>query len=287
MIKILSLVIGTILATLAIQNLVFQPKVNRIEAPKTAYERVIKSNTIRCAYALFPHFLNKDPNTGELSGVMYDLMSEFERHMGVKVSWGPEIDYANIALTLQSGKADVFCGGLAMTPSRGRVIAGSVPFSYSAMAAYVRADDTRFDNAAEKINNSDIKIAVNMGDFSEEISKRFFPKAELAYRGPIGGEDQLFLNVAMKKADITFSGPSNLSTFNQNNPLSKLRIVPFEQSIYNVPIVFGAEIHESALIHMINATLHDLIDNGVVDSILKKNIGAYYKTAFFPALPRI
>jgi len=151
----------------------------------------------------------------------------------------------------------------------------------------VRQGDTRFDNAPEKINNPNIKIEVNMGDLSEAIAKRFFPNATLVYRGSVGGEDQLFLDVAMKKADVTFSGPSNLSLYNQNNKAMALRQVPLTHPLNTLSGVIAVDIHETALMSVINASLHDLIDNGVVDRILKTETGKDYGKGIIPPKPRI
>ncbi len=102
---------------------------SQVSAVKTesAYDRVIRTNTLRCAYGIYPPFMNKDPNTGKLSGISVDVMAEFEKASGIKVEWGPEIDWGNIAATLQTGKADAFCTTMLLTPKRGRVMAGSLP----------------------------------------------------------------------------------------------------------------------------------------------------------------
>ena len=281
-------IVLAVLITLGAQNFVLRPTTSTTTAPKeSAYDRVIRTNTLRCAYALYPPFISKDPNTGKLSGIAPDLMAEFEQSTGLKVEWGPEIDFGNIVPTLQTGKADAFCTGMAMTPARGRVLLGSIPFSYGAIEAYVRQGDTRFDNAPDKINRPETKIEVNMGDLSENIAKRFFPNATLVYRGSVGGEDQLFLDVAMKKADVTISGPSNLSTFNQNNKAMALRQVPFHRPLNVLTAAITVDIHEAALINIFNSALNDFIDNGIVDRILKKHAGSDYAKGIIPPKPRI
>jgi len=133
-----TILIAVVIA-LGIQNFALRPATTTTAAPKeSAYERVIRTNTLRCGYALYPPFISKDPNTGKLSGIAPSLMGEVEKATGLNVVWGPEIDFGNITPTLQSGKADAFCTGMAMTPARGRVLIGSIPFSYGAIEAYVR-----------------------------------------------------------------------------------------------------------------------------------------------------
>ncbi|MDD3182768.1 MAG: transporter substrate-binding domain-containing protein [Alphaproteobacteria bacterium] len=280
-------ILAAVAIALAAQNILFAQKSGSQESQQPAYDHVIKTNTLRCAYALYPPFISKDPNTGKLSGFMVDVMEELSKVTGINVDWATEIDFGAITTTLQSGKADAFCSGMAMTPARGRVLAASLPVSFGAIEAYVRKDDYRFDNAPEKINSTNIKLEVNEGDLSEQIAKRFFPKASLAYRGTLGGEDQLFLDVAMKKADVTFSGPSNLSLFNHDNPQKALRKVPFPRPLYLVSAVVSTDIKEVALINLINVSLQDMIDNGSLDALLKKNMGKDYGSAYLPPKPRI
>jgi len=277
---------AAIILALGLQNFLIAPSSQSSGFQTTSYNRVMASNTLRCAYAIYPPFLSKDPNTGKLSGIGPDVMAEFEKATGIKVTWGPEIDFGAITPTLQSGKADAFCTEMAMTPARGRVLAGSIPLSFGAIEGYVRKDDKRFDNNPEAINHAHVKVEVNMGDLSEQIAQRFFPQATKVYKGEMGGEDQLFLDVAMGKADITFSGPSNLSAFNKGNPEKALRKVPFARPLYSVPGVIAVDIHEQALLSTLNAAMHDLVDNGVISRILSKNTGPDYGTAYLPPKPR-
>ena len=127
------LVVLAVLLALGIQNFILSRNSTESTKTETAYERVVRTNTLRCAYAIYPPFLGKDPNTGKLSGFMPDMMAEFERASGFKIEWGPEIDWGNIGMTLQSGKADAFCAGMFLTPKRGHVIAGSIPVMFSSM----------------------------------------------------------------------------------------------------------------------------------------------------------
>ncbi len=114
------------------------------------------------------------------------------------------------------------------------------------MEAYARNDDTRFDNNLERINQPDVRISVNTGDLSEEVAQRMFPKAQLVYKSPVGGEAELFLNVANNKADITLSGTDNMLAFNKNNPSMVLRQVKLQHPLATFTGVMGVEIHEAA-----------------------------------------
>lgn len=249
---------------------------------ETAYDRVVRTETLRCAYALYPPFLQKDPNTQKLSGAAYDFVTRFGTVSGLKIVWGPEIDWGDIAATLNAGKADAFCTTMLLTPQRGRQIAGTQPVLYGTVEAFARPDDKRFDNAPDRINQPDVKIAVNMGDLSEEIAKRLFPKAQRVYKGAVPGDAELFLNVMQRKADLTISGPSNLSAFLRDNPDKALRRIAFRHPLMTFPSVIGVAIGEQKLLHLLNATLTSLINSGEIEQILRASTGADYGLAYFP-----
>ena len=67
----------------------------------------------------------RDPNTGKMSGFIYDIMQEVGRSLNLKVEYTLEVPWDSIPMSLQSGKADAHCAGIWATPSRGRVMAFS------------------------------------------------------------------------------------------------------------------------------------------------------------------
>ena len=278
--KNILLIIVAVVVALVIQNVIWPH--HEIAKTESAYERVMRTGTLHCAYAVYSPFLGKDANSGQLNGIVPAVMGELEKANGIKIEWGPEIDWGNIAATLEAGKADAFCAGMLLTPKRGKVIAGSLPLYYVAMEAYARSDDKRFDNNQARIDQPDVRLSVNAGDISEELAERFFPQAQRVYKGAMGGEDELFMNVAAKKADVTFSGPSNLSTYNRNNPATAVRKIEFPHPLMVFQAVIGVDIRELALQQLLNAGLQDLINAGAVDRILRLNLGSDYGIAYFP-----
>jgi ABC-type amino acid transport substrate-binding protein len=277
--------LAAVAVTLAIQNFAFSNKPSDTAKTETAYDRVMRTGTLRCAYAIYPPYLTKDANSGKIGGVMAEMMAGFELTSGIKIEWGPEIDWANIAPTLQTGKADAFCAGMWLTPGRGKVVAGSKPIFFNIVEAYARQDDKRFDNNRDRINKPDVRISVNLGDVSEEIAIQSFPLAQRVYIGEMGGQEQLFIDVANNKADMTVSGPTNLSTYNLNNAKIALRKIEFDEPLRTFQNVIGVDIHEQALLNLINATLVSVITSGIHDRALKNNVGTDYNVSYIAAEP--
>ncbi len=52
------------------------PAVAQEKMKESAYERVMRTGTIRCGYFLFPPLAVKNPNTNMLSGITADIFNK-------------------------------------------------------------------------------------------------------------------------------------------------------------------------------------------------------------------
>src|SRR2546430_1529683 len=57
----------------------------------SAYDRVIKSGTIRAAYLDYPPAFRKDAKTGKASGIFVDTLEQVASNLGLKVEWTEEV----------------------------------------------------------------------------------------------------------------------------------------------------------------------------------------------------
>ena len=236
---------------------------------ESVYDRVIKTQELRCGYGIFPPMVLKDPNTGEISGIFVDLMKEIGYTSGLKVEFTEEIDWGQIAEALKSQRIDAFCSGMWGTAKRGKDIAFSSPLFYSVTKAYGRINDTRFDHNPAAMNDPAVRLSVNEGDVSEDIARRFFPNAEKVYKTPMTGEEFTFMNVTSHKADIAFTAPSTAKSFIRNNPGS-LREIPLKKPLSVNQNVIGVDIHERELQNLLNAAVTDIKNNGVIKEVFER-----------------
>jgi polar amino acid transport system substrate-binding protein len=243
-------------------------------AKETAYERVIRTGILRCAYGTWEPGLMQDPNTGKISGIVYDIMQAVGKSINIKVDYTMEVSWDAISIALQTGKADAHCAGMFATPARGRNLAFSDPLFFSPTVAFARADDKRFDNNLEAINNANITVALSDDDITTEIYAHDFPKAKKIKLAQMSAPAELLLTVASKKADVTFNSPNRLKTYEKNNP-GKLKIIPTKKPLRIFADVIAVHIHEDALLHMLNTGINNAIDNGTVDKIIKKYAADY------------
>lgn len=233
---------------------------------ESAYNRVTKTQTLRCGYGVWEPMIHKDANTGELSGIFVDIMKEIGKVTGLKIEFVEEVDWGNIPTALSSGRIDAMCAGMWGTAKRGMQMAFSPPLFYSVIQAYTKSGDTRFDNALEKMNDPSIKLSVNDGDVSLEIADRLFPKAARISKIQLAGEDFLLMNVTSGKADVTFTTPSIAKAFLEKNPNS-IRQVKTASPLGINQNVIGVDIREQELQDLLTAAVQEIKYNGVIERI--------------------
>ncbi len=168
-------------------------------------EQVLARNELRCGYFLWPATVERDPNTGKLSGAFYDYMEALGKQLEIKITWAEEVNFADIPIVLQSGRVDAICSGAWTNPMRGKFVDFTVPIAYASIRPYVRSDDRRFDDNSNAINQPNVGIATVDGESAETIAAEDFPRAQ-RLSAPKGTEGtQMLLNVLTKKSGCRLS----------------------------------------------------------------------------------
>lgn len=82
----------------------------------TIYRKIISSQTIHCGYAEWPPFMAINPNTGKVSGLMYDVWEMIGKKLGLKIEWTRSLGWGEITEAVKSSKIDAFCAGIDIWP---------------------------------------------------------------------------------------------------------------------------------------------------------------------------
>jgi ABC-type amino acid transport substrate-binding protein len=232
-----------------------------------AYDRILKTRTIRCGYDIWPPIMEKDSNTNKLSGIFYDYMESIGKNLGFKIEWINGITYANYFSELEYNRIDAMCAGIWPI---GTVIAAADftdPLYYIAINAYVRTNDARFDNNLSILNDPRYTIADIDGLVPARIAAQDFPKAKTLSLPQTAPASDMLLSVADGKADITFTDAITAGDFIKNNP-GKLRQVPLAKPVR----VFGNTIavgkNSEPFLRTLNNATQELLNSGTVDRIL-------------------
>lgn len=237
---------------------------------ETAYDRVVRTGTLRCGYIIWPPFMDKDPATGKFSGMNYDYTMAIGDSLGLKIEWTAEVQTGQQVDDLKSGKIDAICTAEGpLVPSTTKFLAYSRPFGYFPFFIYARTDDTRFDNAMGAVNAPDVKIAVIDGDVSSAIVANYFPNATRHAMVQMVSPTQMYMDVVTKKADLFIDGPISVEAFLKTNP-GTLREVPMPEPLAVIPntlsVLRGPEGDD--LLGMLDQAIENIRNSGKEKMIL-------------------
>lgn len=177
--------------------------------------KVRQSGTLKMGYAQTAPWFFKDPKTGNLQGIYYDVAEELCKQMQLKSAY-QEVSWAESTLALRRGDFDVFVSSLTYTVPRATSVAYPTPplWARGSLALINKDSVGRFKTAAD-LNSPDVTIAVNVGTSSEAQTRRLFPKAKvLATTGQILSATE---PVRTKRADAWLNGDNDVIAFAHKN----------------------------------------------------------------------
>ncbi len=239
------------------------------KSPGNVMERILKTGKIRSSYLVYSSYFQKDANTKKLSGIFHDVMEEIGKNAGLQIEWTEEVGYENIFPGLESNRYDVFAAGLWPNASRAKAATFTIPIFYSAITPWCRPDDHRFESDLSKIDSPNIRIATIDGAMEDLIAQTDFPKSKRISLPELSSFSQNLLNVANKKADVTFAEPMVVNEFLVTNP-NALRQIAADKPLR----IFGNSLvikrGEVELKEFLDAALKELIDSGRISKILSK-----------------
>ncbi|NTU76297.1 MAG: amino acid ABC transporter substrate-binding protein [Alphaproteobacteria bacterium] len=236
---------------------------------ESTYDRVMRAQTLRCGYVVWPPYIAKDPKTGAMSGIFYDYLEALGKALNLKIEWAEEIGMGEFPAALESGRIDAECDSTWPNASRARQIDFTIPIYYVAHHVYARADDDRFDGRLDRIDDPAVRIVSIDGEMAGLIAANDFPKAQTLQLAQLAGQADPFLNVAMGKADVYIADSATAAAFEAHNP-GKIRRV-----LSSSPLrVFGNTIAvaqgQEKFRRMLNAATQELLDSGRLEKILQK-----------------
>lgn len=239
------------------------------KSEETVYDRVMRTGVIRCSYVVYSPTIMKDPNTKQLSGIIYDLMNEMAKKLNLKVEWTEELTWATYTQSISYDRSDVFCGPGWSLPNETRVAEVVGPIFFSGIGVWVRPGDERFNNDLNAINSPEVKISALDGSIAADLQRDYFPKAKLLSAPQTTDYSFNALNVANKKADVTFIEVYQGNEYSAANPEQIVNIRQHEpfQLYPNVLLVKKGEFEFQSMLQNI---LNNMRRNGEVDKIIDK-----------------
>jgi polar amino acid transport system substrate-binding protein len=236
---------------------------------ETTYERVMRTGTLRCAWWSVPPLSYKDMKTGEMKGFTVDLIDEIAQKLSLKVKWVEEVNFATMMAGLEANRYDSICTGVWLSADRARVMDYTSPYLFSSVIAIVRNDDHRFDDNFQAINNEFVRIAVQ-DTLVISLASEMFPKAKRIELSEQISSDHAYLEIESDKADVALSDAADFQHYAEKNP-GKLRMVHTNHPLRLYPWVLPVRAGEHQLAATLNGALTEMIYNGEIESIVKRN----------------
>ncbi len=264
--RILTIILTAVLAA-GIVRYVLPSNQQATVSSETAYDRIMRTNTIRCGYTLYEPFVRKNPNTGEFSGVIVDLMSEIGQLLNFKIEWTEEVGWATAVEGLRTKRYDVMCVGYWRQSLEAKYLFYTVPFQYSKVGVIVRSDDHRFDKNLDTINQPNIRIVSSDGELASAIAKRDYPRAHLQEAPNMTDFTQRLEDIAANKADVTFIDDAITAKYLKSNTYKVRRLDTPPIRIFQNTLAFS---QDEKLKSLLDSVVMELIDNGVMDKIIDK-----------------
>lgn len=239
------------------------------EAKKeTAFDRVMRTGTLRCGYLVLQPQMSRNPNTGALSGVSYDLVNEIAKRLELKVVWSEEVTFMTVAEGLKTGRYDALCFTAYRWVPSARAMEYTQPLFESTTAAYVRADDMRFDADTKALNNSGVTITTIDSEASTFIRAADYPESA-TYSLPANTDFSLALEaVATRKADVALANPLVAMPYLKANPDKLRRVASPPIRSYSHAFAFAKGEHD--LTSMFNVVLDEMHNDGTINKILDR-----------------
>lgn len=238
-----------------------------IAQKESVYDRVMRTQTIRCGWATASPWIFKDVKTGKMQGPYVELIEAVARELSLKLEWPEETGWANMTESLLTGRVDVACSMLWMDPARGRQVAYTRPLFYTSMHAYTRENETRFTGNEEEINRPDVRIIVDEGDIGYKLAKRRFPKAKLVSLPATASVAEYFMNVTENKADIILIDSVSATEYSKSQN-KKLKRISFAKPFVGYGTALAVGIHEAEMKEILDTAVAYLLTTGEIEEIV-------------------
>ncbi|TAH32765.1 MAG: transporter substrate-binding domain-containing protein [Alphaproteobacteria bacterium] len=264
-------IVAVAVIVFAIGNWVGGQKSDHSSVAKTesAYDRVMRTKTIRCGYYLFAPVMSQDANTGEIKGFAKDVWEEFGKKLDLKIEWTEKVDFPTMWQGLQTNRYDALCSPVWAMAQSSKAAVFTQPLFYAAVYPWVRGDDHRFDNNAAAINQPSTRIVTQDGNLLTVVAAQAFPQAGIYSMSPNVPYSDAPMIVGDNKADIILWDTNGVHDYLRANP-GALRQIPGIAPLQIFPFTIAFKSGEHDLTAMFNTSIGEMLNNGQINHILAK-----------------
>lgn len=229
---IISALIGGIVAVMMMGVLWPMPLsgTNNVVEIETAYDRVMRTNELKCGIMPWAPYWEVNANTGDVTGMARDFFDGVGKLAQLKMTYIP-ITFGNQSLELSTGRIDAVCNDGPWILSLAKVTAFTTPYYYTPMYVYVRADDDRFKTYND-LNRAGVTFVALDGDSSLELAEDLFPAATTRTISGQSDSTNQIMDVITKKVDATIIDALSAGVYNEHNNKKLKRLMNHPVAAY-------------------------------------------------------
>jgi His/Glu/Gln/Arg/opine family amino acid ABC transporter permease subunit len=204
-------------------------------------------------------------STTDAAGKLVGFDAEMARELAREMGYAPQLiqtDWAGIQAGLQTGKYDLICGSMAITPQRLEKMLFSLPYYVSGAQIFTRRDN-------DNLRGSRIGVTED-STYARYIEKHpdLFPRVSIF---TYGSEAEIIAAMNTDKIDAFVSDRIVGGFYIQQGAAGDIR--PWGDLLYREAVGIAARPDSPALIRQVNLALLALVQNGTYEKIYHKWVG--------------
>ncbi len=233
---------------------------------ETTFERVTRTNTLRCGYIPLKTLLDKDANTGKLGGVSYDIIEQMAQNLGLKVEWVGESGFVSMSEDLDRGRFDMICNPLMPSAKRPRALDFSRILFMRPATLWVHKDSPHTGDDLSWANDPNVSFSFIDGIVFDPIIRRKFPKAKIISLPETTDHLHQLVDVMTGKTTATVNIDYDGREFIKANGdvIKSASSTPIAHIFYAFPLPKGDYEFKA----MIDMALDEMVYNDTLESII-------------------
>jgi polar amino acid transport system substrate-binding protein len=244
----------------------------QVEPRETAFDRVMRTQTLRCGYAVWSPVLTKDANTGKIGGIAYDIIEALGKKLNLKIDWAEEASWGSIVEGLATNRYDAICVNIMSNSARVRAMDFTTPVLFGVEYMLVRDDDRRFAHNND-LNSPNYTTAFLEGEAASFVAQQKYPQANFKSL-PQGADYAVtFLELETKKVDAAIMELSTFREYEKSNP-GKLKILDKLDPVLIARAGYGVPKGDIKLKTIMDVALEELEDDGTIDRAIRDHAAA-------------
>lgn len=262
----------SVVASLAVLNLFeAQEKSSQLQGAsvETSLERVMRTGVLRCGYALWPPAVVKDPNTGEITGIIPDIMAHATKGLGLKLEYVQESSWGTFVEDLRNNRFDAMCAGAWEVKEVVPHVSFTNPIFFNSVFAYVKIDEQRINADLSNLNNLSFSIGCMDGAQNDTIAQEDFPQAKKMCMPQTTQPAEVMMALAQGKFDVVFMESSFGVDYINRNPGKVKRLSNIPYKAFASPLL-AVDIRDGSLIPMFNTVISEMYLQGTLQKIINK-----------------